>query len=50
MMKMMARAPTSAVLACLALLGGPACAMDLQEAYQAALLQDATTRAARAAV
>ena len=49
-MKMMARAPTSAVLACLALLGGSARAMDLQEAYQAALLQDATTRAARAAV
>lgn len=49
-MKMMARAPTSAVLACLALLGGSGRAMDLQEAYQAALLQDATTRAARAAV
>lgn len=46
----MARAPTSAVLACLALLGGPASALDLQEAFQAALVQDATTRAARAAV
>ena len=48
----MAHAPTttSAVLACIALLGGPACAMDLQDAYQAALAQDATTRAARATV
>lgn len=34
----------------MALLVAPAHAMDLQEAYQAALLQDATTRAARAAV
>lgn len=41
---------SSAVLACMALLAGPASAMDLQDAYQAALLQDATTRAARAAV
>jgi protease secretion system outer membrane protein len=47
---MMARAPTSAILACAALLGGPACAMNLQDAYQAAMVQDATTRAARAAV
>ena len=46
----MARVPTSAILACAAVLGGPACAMDLQDAYQAAMVQDATTRAARAAV
>lgn len=44
------RPSASTVLACAALLAAPACAMDLQEAYQAALLQDATTRAARAAV
>lgn len=41
---------TSVVLACMALLAVQAHAMDLQEAYQAALQQDATTRAARAAV
>lgn len=49
----MAHAPTrtSAVLACIiTLLGGPARALDLQEAYEAALAQDATTRAARANV
>ncbi|MDD2176175.1 TolC family outer membrane protein [Acidovorax sp. D2M1] len=46
----MARRPSAcAVLACVAILAvAPACAMDLQEAYEAALLQDATTRAARA--
>lgn len=37
-------------MACAALLAASAHGMDLQEAYQAALLQDATTRAARAAV
>ena len=46
----MARPATSIVLAAMAMLAGPVCAMDLQQAYEAALLQDATTRAARAAV
>lgn len=46
----MARPSTSVALACVAWLVGQVHAMDLQDAYQAALLQDATTRAARAAV
>ncbi len=48
----MVRRPSAFIaLACAALLmGGSAYAMDLQQAYQAALLQDATTRAARAAL
>ena len=40
----------SAVLACAALTSFRVHSMDLEEAYQAALLQDATTRAARAAL
>ncbi|RYF59436.1 MAG: channel protein TolC [Comamonadaceae bacterium] len=47
----MARPPrVLAVVACMAVLAAPARGMDLQDAYEAALLQDATTRAARAAV
>lgn len=46
----MVRPSTSSAMACAALLAASAHGMDLQEAYQAALLQDATTRAARAAV
>lgn len=47
----MVRPATSSVaLACVALLGSAVHAMDLQDAYQGALQQDATTRAARAAV
>lgn len=45
------RTLASSVLACTALMPVvPVHAMDLREAYEAALLQDATTRAARAAV
>jgi len=47
---MVLRPSASIVLACATLMAMPTCAMDLHEAYQAALLQDATTRAARAAV
>lgn len=47
---MVLRPSASMVLACATLMAMPTCAMDLHEAYQAALLQDATTRAARAAV
>ncbi len=47
---MVLRPTAFAVLICAALMTAPAYAMDLHEAYQAALLQDATTRAARAAV
>lgn len=47
---MMARSLTFIVLASMSVLVVPAHAMNLQEAYQAAMLQDATTRAARAAV
>ena len=47
---MVLRPSASIVLACATLMATPTYAMDLHEAYQAALLQDATTRAARAAV
>lgn len=47
---MVLRPTAFAVHICAALMTAPAYAMDLHEAYQAALLQDATTRAARAAV
>ena len=48
---MVLRTTAFSVLACAALaVTVPASAMDLREAYEAALLQDATTRAARAAV
>ena len=48
---MVLRTTAFTVLACAALaVTVPASAMDLREAYEAALLQDATTRAARAAV
>lgn len=49
---MVRRPSASTALACAALMmmGVPTYAMDLQQAYQAALLQDATTRAARAAL
>lgn len=49
---MVQRPSASTALACAALMmmGVPTYAMDLQQAYQAALLQDATTRAARAAL
>lgn len=47
---MVRRPLASAVLACAALTSFPVHSMDLEEAYQAALLQDATTRAARAAL
>ena len=49
---MVRRPSVSTALACAALMmvGVPTYAMDLQQAYQAALLQDATTRAARAAL
>lgn len=47
---MMAQPFTSFAITCVILLFVPAHAMDLEEAYQAAMQYDATTRAARAAV